>query len=69
MIRIESPEQRLAFVDAIARARAKLEPGAENDRVWPAIAAAALLGFAAMALATTAILAPPPHLTPGAELR
>jgi hypothetical protein len=45
--------------DAIARARALLEPPAKRDRLWPVLGAAALLAFCALTFATAMIMAPP----------
>ncbi len=68
-MQVESADQNGAFSDAIARARARLEPPRATDRLWPALAAAALFAFAAMTFATAVILAPSAQLTPVGEAR
>jgi len=45
--------------DALARARALLEAPRRRERVWPVLAAAALLAVSALAFATAMIMAPP----------
>jgi hypothetical protein len=46
-------------IDALARARALLTRPARHERIWPALAAAALLAISALAFATAMIMAPP----------
>jgi len=57
------------FADALARARARLQPPARREPVWPALAAAGFFAVSALVFATAAILAPPAHLTPVAAVR
>lgn len=45
--------------EAIARARALLEPKPARERMWPVLAAAAVAALAALSFATAMILAPP----------
>jgi hypothetical protein len=45
--------------DAIAKARALLEPPARRERLWPVLGAAGLLALSALAFATAMIMAPP----------
>jgi hypothetical protein len=45
--------------DAFARARALLEAPRRKERLWPVLAAAALLAVSALAFATAMIMAPP----------
>ncbi|HEX4199859.1 MAG TPA: hypothetical protein VHZ26_20675 [Caulobacteraceae bacterium] len=61
---LESPDADAAFIQALASARARLQPPAIRERVWPALAAAAFFALAALIFATAAILAPPARLTP-----
>jgi hypothetical protein len=56
--RMASPASALD-VDALARARALLEPPARTERVWPALAAAILLAVSALGFATAMLMAPP----------
>ncbi|HEY3887451.1 MAG TPA: hypothetical protein VGL73_02685 [Caulobacteraceae bacterium] len=65
----ESYNAREAFAEAMADARIRLEPPVVRERVWPALAAAALFAISALVFATAAILAPPAHLTPVASVR
>lgn len=58
-----------AFAEAMADARVRLEPPVVRERVWPALAAAALFAVSALIFATAAILAPPAHLTPVESVR
>jgi hypothetical protein len=44
---------------AMARARALLEPPKRPERMWPALAAAALLAASTLTFATAMIMAPP----------
>jgi len=44
---------------ALARARGLLKPPLRRERVWPALAAAALLAVSALAFATAMVMAPP----------
>jgi len=44
---------------ALARARGLLKPPLKRERVWPALAAAALLAVAALGFATAMMMAPP----------
>ena len=44
---------------ALARARGLLKPPLRRERVWPALAAAALLAASALAFATAMLMAPP----------
>ncbi len=64
MANIESFNPDDAFAEAMADARVRLEPPVVRERVWPALAAAALFALSALIFATAAILAPPAHLTP-----
>ena len=66
---LESPDADEAFADALASARARLQPPVVRDRVWPALAAAAFFALSALIFATAAVLAPPAHLTPVAPER
>jgi hypothetical protein len=66
---LESPDADAAFADALASARARLEPPVVRERVWPALAAAAFFALSALIFATAAILAPPAQLTPIAGVR
>jgi hypothetical protein len=45
--------------DAIARARALLDPPRSRERIWPVLGAAGLLALSALAFATAMIMAPP----------
>ncbi len=45
--------------EELARARALLARPVEEARLWPTVAAAAFAAMAAMALATSMVLAPP----------
>jgi len=45
--------------DALERARALLEAPKRKERVWPVLAAAALLAVSALSFATAMIMAPP----------
>ncbi|MFI4950366.1 MAG: hypothetical protein ACHP7A_04945, partial [Caulobacterales bacterium] len=45
--------------EALARAKALLTPPQRPDKVWPVLAAAALLAITALAFATAMILEPP----------
>jgi hypothetical protein len=45
--------------DALERARSLLERPKRNERVWPVLAAAALLAVSALAFAAAMITAPP----------
>jgi hypothetical protein len=45
--------------DALARARALLEPPRPPERLWPVLGAAGLLALSALAFATAMIMAPP----------
>jgi hypothetical protein len=45
--------------DALDRARSLLEAPKRRERVWPVLAAAALLAVSALAFATAMIMAPP----------
>jgi hypothetical protein len=45
--------------DALDRARSLLEAPKRKERVWPVLAAAALLAVSALAFATAMIMAPP----------
>jgi hypothetical protein len=69
MTQTESLDPHEAFVQALERARARLEPPLRKARAWPAVAAAALFAVSAMVFATAAILAPPAQLTPVTEVR
>jgi hypothetical protein len=69
MAETESPDPHAAFVEALERARRRLEPPMRNARAWPAVAAAAFFALSAMVFATAAILAPPAQLTPVTEVR
>lgn len=54
----------------IARARALLKPLKPPQRIWPVLAAAALLAVSALAFATAMVLAPPlvsQHVATGAR--
>jgi hypothetical protein len=64
MANLESFGADDAFSEAMADARIRLEPPVVRERVWPALAAAALFAVSALVFATAAILAPPAHLTP-----
>jgi hypothetical protein len=64
MASIESFGHDQAFAEAMARARARLDPPVRVERVWPALAAATFFAVSALAFATAAILAPPAQLTP-----
>ncbi len=44
---------------ALARARGLLKPPLPRERVWPALAAAALLAVSALGFATAMMMAPP----------
>jgi len=66
---LESYDADQAFADAMADARIRLEPPVVRERVWPALAAAALFAVSALVFATAAILAPPAHLTPVESVR
>jgi len=44
---------------ALARARGLLKPPLRRERVWPALAAAALLAVSALAFAAAMLMAPP----------
>lgn len=52
--------------EAMARARALLAAPARPERMWPALAAAALLAISALAFATAMVLAPPVITRPAA---
>ncbi|WP_309089460.1 hypothetical protein [Phenylobacterium sp.] len=52
--------------EAMARARALLAARARHERMWPALAAAALLATSALAFATAMVLAPPVITRPAA---
>jgi hypothetical protein len=65
----ESLDADEAFTEAMADARLRLEPPVVRERVWPALAAAALFAASALVFATAAILAPPAHLTPIESVR
>jgi hypothetical protein len=65
----ESYDPDEAFTEAMADARIRLEPPVIRERVWPALAAAALFAVSALIFATAAILAPPAHLTPVVSVR
>jgi hypothetical protein len=69
MSAIESFDGDRAFAEAMEDARLRLEPPVVRERVWPALAAAALFAISALVFATAAILAPPAHLTPVASVR
>ena len=45
--------------DAIAQARALLEPAQTRERIWPVLGAAGLLALSALVFATAMITAPP----------
>ncbi|THD80759.1 MAG: hypothetical protein E7812_06780 [Phenylobacterium sp.] len=45
--------------EALARARALLEPPKTRERIWPVLGAATLLALSALAFATAMIMAPP----------
>jgi hypothetical protein len=45
--------------DAMARARALLEPPKRAERIWPLLGAAALLAASTLIFATAMIMAPP----------
>lgn len=45
--------------EALARARALVEPPKKRERMWPVVAAAALAAVSALTFATAMILAPP----------
>ena len=45
--------------EALARARALLQPPQTRDRLWPVLGAATLLALSALAFATAMIMAPP----------
>jgi hypothetical protein len=45
--------------EQMARARALLAPAERPERMWPVVAAAALLAISALAFATAMIMAPP----------
>jgi uncharacterized membrane protein len=66
---LESPDADEAFANALASARARLQPPAPRERIWPALAAAAFFALSALIFATAAILAPPAHLTPVVAVR
>jgi hypothetical protein len=61
---LESLDTEQDFAEAMADARLRLERPVVRERVWPALAAAALFAASALVFATAAILAPPAHLTP-----
>jgi hypothetical protein len=66
----ESMDEDVRLVDAVANARALLEPPVRRDSVWPTFAAAVFFAVSALTFATAAILAPPAQLTPpAAEVR
>jgi hypothetical protein len=65
----ESFEADRAFAEAMEDARLRLEAPVVRERVWPALAAAALFAISALTFATAAILAPPAHLTPVESVR
>ncbi len=69
MTALESIAPDNAFAEAMADARIRLEPRTAHERVWPALAAAALFAASALIFATAAILAPPAHLTPAVSVR
>ena len=53
----------------MARARSLLTPRTPRDRLWPVLAAAALLAFSALVFATAMILAPALLVEPSAQDR
>jgi len=59
----ESSVADARFREAIAYARARLEPSVRRESAWPALAAAAFFAVCAMTFAVAAILAPPIQLT------
>jgi hypothetical protein len=67
MLELESPDKDAAFTEALARARARLQPRRGPERILPTIAAALFFALAAITFATAAMLAPPAQLTPIAE--
>ncbi|MCR5875649.1 hypothetical protein LRS10_16615 [Phenylobacterium sp. J426] len=52
-------DDSLLDLEALARARGLLAPGARRQRMWPVLAAAAALAVSALAFATAMIVAPP----------
>ncbi len=69
MAEIESPTAEDAFLEALARVQLLLEAPVRVQRVWPALAAASFFAISAMIFATAAILAPPAHVAPVADVR
>jgi hypothetical protein len=69
MADIESFSADDAFGEALAEARAWLEPPVVRERLWPAVLAAMFFAMSALVFATAAILAPPAHLTPVESVR
>lgn len=53
--------------EAVARARALLRAPVRPERLWPAVAAAALLAASALGFATAMVLAPPLVSRPAAQ--
>ena len=53
--------------DAIARAKALLEPAQKRERMWPVLGAAGLLAVSALVFATAMITAPPLLKEPAAH--
>ena len=53
------PSESALDPEAMARARALLEPPERRDRLWPVLGAAGLLALSALAFATAMIMAPP----------
>ena len=69
MAQIESQDPEQAFLEALARAHALLEPPAVKAHVWPALAAAGFFAVSALVFATAALLAPPAQVAPAADVR
>ena len=57
----------LLDAEAVARAKALLQPAARRERVWPALAAASLLAVSAVGFAAAMVLAPPLQTEPVAR--
>ena len=66
---LESYDPDQAFAEAMADARIRLEPPVVRERVWPALAAAALFAVSALIFATAAILRRRQPLTPVVSVR
>jgi len=56
---IESSVADARFHEAIAYARAQLQPPVRRETPWPALAAAGFFAVSALTFAVTTILAPP----------